>query len=161
MDLRDIQRDICLAVTGYFEQVKALGLTLAPSALEETVYEEFYKKEKPAGVLWNTWDDCINTIQDGMSVGVYMSLDALMYCDLEDVMAIVMDITGAVFRRVEYSHGQILQAEIEMSEEAVRKIQTTWRHVISDPKCAPCKHRLDHEFEILSRRNATSWAYSQ
>lgn len=144
-----IKTDIGVGVTAYFEQIKTLNLYFSNDILEDTVSTAFYSTEKPLGVNQNTWDECLNLMVDGIAIGVYMSMIELMYCDLEDVMAVVLEIITAVFQRVQDRFGQIIQVEMDIAEDAARKIQGVWRNAISNPSYDVCKRRLMNEFNSM------------
>ncbi len=146
---QDIRSDIGVGVTEYFEQLKTLNICFSVDMLENIISTEFYKHEKPIGVYQTTWDECFDMILDGTIIGVYMNMIELMYCDLEDVMAVVAEITPAVFQRVRDRFASIMQTEMDMAESAARRIQGAWRVAIANPNYEVCKRRLLNEFNDL------------
>lgn len=145
MDL--LRTNVGVSVTEYFEQIKTVGLPLSADALDDVVAGNL--EEKPAAITWITWDDMSQMIQDGIAVGVYMSIDELIHCDLEDVMAVVINIVTAVFQRVQIRYGRMIETETQLAHEAARKIQGVWRNAISNPAYSLCKQRLMNEFNSM------------
>jgi hypothetical protein len=141
-----LRTDIGVGVTEYFEHIKAFSLPWTAGGLEYFIAN---LSEKPAGVSWITWEELFQVIQDGIAIGVYMNIDELIQCDIEDVMAVVMAIVNAVFQRVQTRFGQVFEAEIELANEAAQKIQRAWKKAISNPEYKVCKRRLMFEFNSM------------
>ena len=142
-----MEEAVCLAVTEYFEAVKYTGLPYSITALQETVESAY---EKPAGATWDTWNEYIQLIQDGMCIAAELMLKELKHYDYEDVIGIVFDMTKAVFTYTESQFGKKLRDEIELANKSAAFIQTKWREANLNPAYAACRHRLTREFNSLS-----------
>lgn len=141
-----MEQTVCIAVTEYFEAVKYTGLPYSITALQETVESAY---EKPAGVTWDTWEEYLQIIQDGICIGAELMLKDFTHYDYEDVIGIVFNVTKAAFVYAENQMGLILEEEIELANKSAVLIQTRWREANLNPDYAACRHRLAHEFKNL------------
>ena len=141
-----MEEAVCLAVTEYFEAVKYTGLPYSITALQETVESAY---EKPAGATWNTWNEYLQIIQDGICIGAELMLKDYTHYDYEDVIGIVFDVTKSVFKYAENQMGRQIREEHKLANNAAVKIQTKWREANLNPDYAACRHRLIREFKNL------------
>lgn len=141
-----MEEAVCLAVTGYFETIKYIGDVYSSELLEDIIFDAL---DKPAGLTWDTWNEYLQLIVDGIMIGSDLMLKDYAHYDYEDVFGIVFDVIKSVFQRVDRRFGQKISDELKAADRAAVYIQTKWRVSIANPEYDVCKRRLEREFKSM------------